>query len=150
MLPRRRFLSLAAGAVAAPAVSRIARAQTYPSRPVTMVVPYGGGGPADGVARPLAERMAAALGQPIVIENIGGESGTTGVTRAVRAAADGYTLSFGHHGSHVVNGAIFPLPFDLRTDLEPIALLPSNPLLISARKDLPAASLKDLIAWMKD
>src|SRR6185295_15717837 len=149
MLPRRRFLSLAAGAVAAPAVSRIARAQAYPSRPITMVVPYGGGGPADGVARPLAERMAAALGQPIVIENIGGESGTTGVTRAVRAAADGYTLSFGHHGSHVVNGAIFPLPFDLRSDLEPIALLPSNPLLISARKDLPAASLKDLIAWLK-
>jgi tripartite-type tricarboxylate transporter receptor subunit TctC len=150
MLPRRRFLSLAAGAVAAPAVSRIALAQAYPSRPITMVVPYGGGGPADGVARPLAERMAAALGQPIVIENIGGESGTTGVTRAVRAAADGYTLSFGHHGSHVVNGAIFPLPFDLRSDLEPVALLPSNPLLISARKDLPAATLKDLIAWMKD
>jgi tripartite-type tricarboxylate transporter receptor subunit TctC len=108
MLARRRFLSLAAGAVTAPAVSRIVRAQAYPSRPITMVVPYGGGGPADGVARPLAERMAAALGQPIVIENVGGESGTTGVTRAVRAAADGYTLSFGHHGSHVVNGAIFP------------------------------------------
>jgi tripartite-type tricarboxylate transporter receptor subunit TctC len=150
MLPRRRFLSLAAGAAAAPAMSRIARAQAYPARPITMIVPYGGGGPADGVARPLAERMAAALGQPIAIENVGGESGTTGVTRAVRAAPDGYTLSFGHHGSHVVNGAVFPLPFDLRTDLEPIALLPSNPLLISARKDLPAASLKDLIAWMKD
>src|SRR5262245_60257840 len=150
MLPRRRFLSLAAGAVAAPAVSRIALPQAYPSRPITMVVPYGSGGPADSVARPLAERMAAALGQSITIENIGGESGTTGVTRAVRAAPDGYTLSFGHHGSHVVNGAIFPLPFDLRTDLEPIALLPSNPLLVSARKDLPPSDLKAVIAWLKD
>src|SRR5262249_30494711 len=116
---------------------------------ITMVVPYGGGGPADGVARPLAERMSAALGQTITIENIGGESGTTGVARAVKAAPDGYTLSFGHHGSHVVNGAIFPLPFDLRTDFEPIALLPSNPLLISARKDFPATDLKALIAWLK-
>src|SRR5262245_25677598 len=116
MLPRRRFLSLAAGAVAAPAVSHIARAQAYPSRPITMIVPYGGGGPADGVARPLAERMAAALGQPIVIENVGGESGTTGVTRAVQAAPDGYKLRFGAHGSEVVDGAVAPGPCDLRTD----------------------------------
>jgi tripartite-type tricarboxylate transporter receptor subunit TctC len=148
-IKRRTFLQLATGAAVAPALPRVARAQAYPSRPITMVVPYGGGGPADGVARPLAERMSAALGQPIAIENIGGESGTTGVARAVKAAPDGYTLSFGHHGSHVVNGAIFPLPFDLRTDFEPIALLPSNPLLISARKDLPAANLKELIAWLK-
>lgn len=148
-LPRRTVLKLSAGAVALPAFSRLARAQqVYPSRPITMVVPYGGGGPADGVARPLAERMGAALGQPVLIENIGGESGTTGVARAVRAAPDGYTLSFGHHGSHVVNGAIFPLPFDLRSDLVPVALLPSNPLLISARKEFPAADLRELIAWL--
>jgi tripartite-type tricarboxylate transporter receptor subunit TctC len=130
-------------------VSRIARAQAYPSRPITMIVPYGAGGPADSVARPIAERMSATLGQSIVIENVGGESGTTGVARAVRAAPDGYTLSFGHHGSHVVNGAIFPLQFDLRTDFEPVALLPSNALLISARKGFPADNLKDLIAWLK-
>jgi tripartite-type tricarboxylate transporter receptor subunit TctC len=148
-LLRRRFIQLSAGALALPAIARSAQAQTYPSRPITMVVPYGGGGPADGVARPLAERMSAALGQPVTIENIGGESATTGVARAAKAAPDGYTLSFGHHGSHVVNGAIFPLPFDLRTDFEPIALLPSNPLLISARKDFPAANLAELIAWLK-
>lgn len=148
-LPRRRFLQMSAGALALPALVRSAQAQAYPSRPITMVVPYGGGGPADGVARPLAERMSSDLGQPVTIENIGGASGTTGVARAVKAAPDGYTLSFGHHGSHVVNGAIFPLPFDLRTDLEPVVLLPSNPLLISARKDLPAANLKELIAWLK-
>ena len=148
-LLRRRFIQLSASVLALPAIARSAQAQTYPSRPITMVVPYGGGGPADGVARPLAERMSAALGQPVTIENIGGESATTGVARAAKAAPDGYTLSFGHHGSHVVNGAIFPLPFDLRTDFEPVALLPSNPLLISARKDFPAANLAELMAWLK-
>ncbi len=116
---------------------RIARAQAYPSRPVTMVVPYLAGGPADGLARPLAERMSKALGQPVVVENIPGQSGVPGVERAVKAAPDGYTLSYGHNGSHVVNGAVYSLPYDLRSDLEPIALLPSNPLMISARKDFP-------------
>jgi tripartite-type tricarboxylate transporter receptor subunit TctC len=148
-IPRRQFLHLAASAVALPAVSRMARAQAYPSRPITMIVPYFGKGPADRLARPLAERMSAALGQPVTIENVGGQSGATGVARAVKAAPDGYTLSFGHHGSHVVNGAVFSLPFDLRTDFEAVAALPSNALLISARKDFPAANLKALIARLK-
>ena len=148
-LPRRTFLRLAAGAAALPALPRIVRAQAYPSRPITMVVPYLGGGPADGLARPLAERMSKALGQPVVVENIPGQSGVIGVARAVKAAPDGYTLSYGHNGSHVVNGAVYSLPYDLRTDLEPVALLPSNPLMISARKDFPAADLKELIAWVK-
>jgi tripartite-type tricarboxylate transporter receptor subunit TctC len=148
-LPRRTFLRLAAGAAAIPVLPRVARAQAYPSRPVTIIVPYLGGGPADGLARPLAERMAKALGQPVVVENVPGQSGAIGVGQAVKAAPDGYTLSYGHNGSHVVNGAVYSLPYDLRTDFEPVALLPSNPLMISARKDFPAANLKELIAWVK-
>lgn len=148
-LPRRTFLRLTAGAAALPALSRVARAQTYPSRPVTMIVPYLAGGPADGLARPLAERMGKALGQPVTVENVPGQSGVIGVARAVKAKPDGYTLSYGHNGSHVVNGAVYSLPYDLRSDFEPVALLPSNPLMLSARKDFPAANLKDLIAWLK-
>jgi tripartite-type tricarboxylate transporter receptor subunit TctC len=147
--PRRTFLRLAAGAAALPALPYVAHAQTYPSRPITMVVPYLAGGPADGLARPLAERMSKALGQPVVVENIPGQSGVPGVERAVKAAPDGYTLSYGHNGSHVVNGAVYSLSYDLRSDLEPVALLPSNPLMISARKDFPAANLKELIAYVK-
>src|SRR5262245_35956702 len=149
MLQRRRFLRLAAGAAALPAVSRPGQAQSFPSRPITMIVPYLGGGPADGLARPLAERMGKALGQPVVVENIPGQSGVIGVDRAVKAAADGYTLSYGHNGSHVVNGAVYSLSYDLRADLVPVALLPSNPLMISARKDFPPANLQELIAWLK-
>jgi tripartite-type tricarboxylate transporter receptor subunit TctC len=149
MLQRRQFLRLAAGAAALPAVPGLGHAQSFPSRPITMIVPYLGGGPADGLARPLAERMGKALGQPVVVENVPGQSGVIGVGRAVKAAPDGYTLSYGHNGSHVVNGAVYSLPYDLRTDFEPIALLPSNPLMISARKDFPAATLKELIAWVK-
>lgn len=148
-LPRRRFLQLAAGAAALPAASRIAGAQTYPARPITVIVPYAAGGPADALARTLGERMRATLGQTIVIENVTGASGTIGVGRAVRSPPDGYTLSLGHVGSHVVNGAIFPLPFDLLKDFEPIALLPSNSLLIVSRKSFPANDLKELIAWLK-
>ncbi len=147
--PRRAILKLSAGAVAAPSLARLAWAQAYPSRPVTMIVPYLGGGPADGLARPLAERMGKALGQPVVVENVPGQSGVIGVGRAVKAAPDGYTLSYGHNGSHVVNGAVYALPYDLRSDFDPIALLPSNPLMISARKDFPAANLQELIAWLK-
>ncbi len=148
-LPRRKFLHLAAGAAALPVLPRLASAQAYPSRPITIIVPYLAGGPADGLARPLAERMSKAIGQPVEIENVPGQSGAIGVAKAAKAAPDGYTLSYGHNGSHVVNGAVYSLPYDLRTDLEPIALLPSNPLSISARKDFPAANLKELIAWLK-
>ena len=148
-LVRRRFLQLAAGAAALPVIPRIASAQAYPSRPITVIVPYAAGGPADALARILTERMRATLGQSIIIENIAGASGTIGVGRAVRSPPNGYTLSLGHVGSHVVNGAIFPLPFDLLKDLEPVALLPSNSLLITARKAFPASDLKELVAWLK-
>jgi len=148
-LARRQFLHLATGAAALPILPRIATAQSYPSRPITMIVPYLAGGPADGLARPLAEHMSRTLGQPVQVENVPGQSGAIGVERAVKAAADGYTLSYGHNGSHVVNGAVYALSYDLRSAFEPVALLPSNSLSISARKDFPAANLKELIAWLK-
>ena len=107
-LPRRNFY-ICAGAAALPAVSHIASAQTYPSKPITMVVPYPAGGPTDTIARIMAERMRATLGQTIIVENVTGAAGTIGVGRVARAAPDGYTISIGHWGTHVVNGAIYEL-----------------------------------------
>jgi len=126
-----------------------APAQPYPSRPVTFIVPYGAGGPVDTLARILSEPMRTSLGQPVIVENVTGASGTIGVARAVRAAPDGYTVSIGNWPSHVVNGAIYTLPYDIRTDFEPVARLPSNPYVVVARKDLPASDLKGLVAWLR-
>src|SRR5262249_5381728 len=149
-LPRRRFLQLAAGATALPAVSRLASAQTYPSKPITIVVPYAAGGPTDTIGRVLAERMRSSLGQTIIIENTTGAGGTIGVARVVRAAPDGYTIGIGQNGSHVVTGATYPrLPYDLLNDLLPLTLLTDAPFFIAARKTFPAGDLKGLIAWMK-
>jgi tripartite-type tricarboxylate transporter receptor subunit TctC len=131
------------------AAAASALAQPYPSRPVTLIVPFGAGGPSDAVARILAEPMRASLGQPVLIENVTGAAGTIGVGRAVRAAPDGYTVSFGNWPTHVVNGAIYQLPYDLLTDFAPVARLSSNPYVVVARKDLPASNLKELIAWLK-
>src|SRR5712691_3040232 len=122
-LPRRTFLHLAAGAAALPALSRFALAQTYPTRPITIIVPYPAGGGADAVARIMAERMRAFLGQPIIIENVAGASGSIGTGRVARAASDGYTLGIGNWSTHVVNGAIYALPYNVRSDFEPVALL---------------------------
>ena len=148
-LPRRRFLYLAAGAAALPVVSRKARAQAYPSRPITMIVPAAPGGIADVMARMMAEPLRAALGQPVIIENVSGATGRIAVGRAVRASADGYTLNIGTLSTHVLAGALYPLQFDLLKDLQPIAALVSEPILIVGRKDMPAHNLKDLIAWLK-
>ena len=148
-LPRRQFLHVAASAVALPVVSRIARAQTYPSRPITMIVPYPAGGPTDTIARLLGERMRASLGQPVIIENVAGAGGNIGVGRVSRAGGDGYTLGIGHWGSHVVNGAIYTLPYDLLSDLEPVALISDGPQLIVAARSVPAKDIKELIAWLK-
>jgi tripartite-type tricarboxylate transporter receptor subunit TctC len=126
-----------------------ASAQVYPSRPITMIVPFAAGGPTDRIGRIVAEGMRASLGQPIVIENVTGASGTIGVGRAVRAAPDGHTLSMGMWATHVLNGAVFTLPYSLLDDLEPIALLTSNPQLIVAKKAVPANNLIELIAWLK-
>jgi tripartite-type tricarboxylate transporter receptor subunit TctC len=124
-------------------------AQPYPSRPITMVVPFAAGGPTDTLARIVGERMRQALGQSIIIENTTGAAGSIAVGRVVRAAPDGYTLGIGHWSTHVVNGAIYPLPYDLLKDLDPVALLPSNPQLIVATNGVPAKDLKELVAWVK-
>jgi tripartite-type tricarboxylate transporter receptor subunit TctC len=125
-------------------------AQTYPSRPITMIVPFAAGGPNDTIGRIMAERMRAPLGQPIIIENVVGANGTIGVGRAARAAPDGYTISMGGFNSHVVNGAVYALAYDVLRDFDPVTLLSSSGGgLIVARKTLPANDLKGLIAWLK-
>jgi tripartite-type tricarboxylate transporter receptor subunit TctC len=126
-----------------------ASAETFPSHPITLIVPFGAGGPTDTMARTLIEPMRRSLGQPVIIENVTGASGTLGVTRAVRAPPDGYTVSVGNWPTHVINGAIYPLPFDLLKDFAPVARLSSNPYVIVGRKDLPAKDLQELIAWLK-
>jgi tripartite-type tricarboxylate transporter receptor subunit TctC len=124
-------------------------AQKFPSHPITIVVPFSAGGPSDAMARILAERMRTTLGQTILIENVTGAGGSLGVGRVVRAAADGYTIGFGHLGTNVANGAIYKLGYDLVTDLEPVILLPSNPMIIVSKNAVPATSLKELLAWLK-
>jgi tripartite-type tricarboxylate transporter receptor subunit TctC len=141
-------LSLAA-AFATVALTSAAFAQGYPNRPVTFIVPYGAGGPVDVLARALSEPMRAALGQPIVIENIVGANGTIGVGRAVRAEPDGYTVSIGNWPSHITNGAIYNLNYDIQKDLVPVARLPQNPYIAVIRKDFPVKDFSELIAWLK-
>jgi tripartite-type tricarboxylate transporter receptor subunit TctC len=148
-LPRRQFLHLAAGVAALPGVSRIARAQTYPSRPVTIIVPVPPGGVADPIARILADHLTVTLGQPVVVENVTGAGGSIGVGRAARAAADGYTVSIGNWLSHVGASAVYRVQYDVLKDFEAVSLLTNSPILISARKDFPANDLKELIAWLK-
>ena len=126
-----------------------AQAQSYPSRPITIVVPFAAGGPTDAIARAISERMRVALGQSIIIENVTGAGGSIGVGRAVRAAPDGYTLSLGHTGTHVVNGAIYPLQYDLLNDFEPVALIASNPMMLVTKNDVPPKTLRELIDWLK-
>ena len=126
-----------------------AQAQPYPSRPVTFVVPFAAGGPTDTLARILTERMRVPLGQTVIIENATGAAGSIGVGRVARAAPDGYTVSIGHWSTHVVNGAIYSLPYDLLADFDPVALLPANPQLIVTKTSVPAKDLKDLIDWLK-
>src|SRR5215475_1426194 len=126
-----------------------AHGQVYPSRPVTMIVPFPAGGSTDAIARILAERMRVSLGQPVVIENVGGAGGSIGVGRVARAAPDGYTLDVGQWDTHVANGATFPLSYDVVKDFEPVALLSSNPFLILAKKAMPADDLKGLVTWLK-
>lgn len=124
-------------------------AQVFPSRSITIIVPFPAGGPTDTLARNLAERMRVSLGQPLVIENVSGGGGSIGVGRVTRALPDGYTISIGDWNSHVGPGAIHPVGYDVLRDLEPISLLPSNPQLIVANSAIPATNLKDLIAWLK-
>jgi tripartite-type tricarboxylate transporter receptor subunit TctC len=142
-----RKIVLAALAVLAAGGSALA--ENFPSHPITIIVPFSAGGPSDAMARVLAERMKATLGEALLIENVTGAGGSIGVGRAVRSPPDGYTISFGHLGTHVANGAIYKLGYDLVTDLEPVVLLPSNPMIVVSKNAVPAKSLKELIEWLK-
>src|SRR5947207_6736041 len=139
--------SLIAACIVA-ATAAVASAQPYPSRPITLVVPFGAGGPTDALARIITQRMSASLGQPILIENVTGAAGTIAIGRVARAAPDGYTLVIGNWASHVVNSAITKTPFDYVADFEPVARLSGNPYIIVGKNALPK-KLPELIAWLK-
>jgi tripartite-type tricarboxylate transporter receptor subunit TctC len=145
-IPRRKFLHFAATAAVMP---RIALAQSYPARPITMIVPFPAGGGADIVARILAEGMRPALGQPVVIENVGGAGGSIGVARLARAASDGYTFILGTWGTFVASGVARDVPYNLLTDFEPIAPVAVQPSLIVGKKALAVDDLRGLVAWLK-
>jgi tripartite-type tricarboxylate transporter receptor subunit TctC len=147
--PRRTFLQFAGAAAIVPAFSRAARAQAYPSRPITMIVPFAAGGIGDVVGRVMAERMGELLGQPIIVENASGADGSIGLGRAARARPDGYTIDLGVTSTHVLNAAFYSLPYDVLSDFTPISLLASFPFVLFARKTMPAKNLNELIVWLK-
>jgi len=147
----RRQILLSAAALAALAASLcVASAQTYPARPVTIIVPYAAGGPTDLIARAIAEKMREPLGQAVVVENVAGGGGAIGVGRVAHAVPDGYTLNLGNNGSNVLTGAMYPLAFDLIGDFEPIAGLTTNPQIIISKKAIPAKDLAELVTWLKE
>ena len=144
------MLRTAVRAAAVLLASSAAHADNYPSRPITLIVPFATGGPASVLLRIMEPRMAEFLGQPIIMENVSGASGSIGAGKLARAAPDGYTIGLGQWDTHVLNGAIYALPYDLRTDFRPIGLFAANPQLIVGRKGLPANDLRGLITWLKD
>jgi tripartite-type tricarboxylate transporter receptor subunit TctC len=146
-LPRRQLLRLVAGSLAAG--PRLAFADSYPSRPITMIVPFPPGGLTDVLARLLTEGMRASLGQPVIIENIGGATGSIGTGRVARAVPDGYTIVLGIWNTHVANGVTYALTYDVVKDFEPIILLADSPLLLVMKKSFPANDLKEFIGWLK-
>jgi tripartite-type tricarboxylate transporter receptor subunit TctC len=141
--------AILAGLMALASLGGHALAETFPSHPITIVVPFSAGGPSDAMSRILADRMKLKLGEPILIENVTGAGGSIGVGRALRSPPDGYTIGFGHLGTHVANGAIYKLGYDLVTDLEPVVLLPSNPMIIVSKNAVPAKTLQELLAWLR-
>jgi tripartite-type tricarboxylate transporter receptor subunit TctC len=147
-LARRRFLRTV-GTAALAAVSRVGWAQAYPTRPITMIVPAAAGGGSDVIGRVLAERMKGSLGQPIIIENVGGADGSIGLGRAARARPDGYTINLGSMSMHVLNGAFYSLPYDVLNDFAPISPVITSTRFLFARKAMPPKDLKELIAWLK-
>jgi tripartite-type tricarboxylate transporter receptor subunit TctC len=144
-----KLLALMVAGIIGLASTGMAKAQSYPAHPITMIVPFAAGGPTDTLARILAQRMTVKLGQSIVVENVSGASGSIAVGRVARASPDGYTLSIGNITTHVFNGAILPLPYDLLKDFEPIATVSSNPQLLLGRPGISANTLSELIAWIK-
>src|SRR5947207_14342972 len=146
MNPRCRLSSLAGGVVL---LASAASAQTWPARPISLLVPASAGGPTDAIARVLAEPISARLGQTVLIDNVAGAGGTIGVGKLARATPDGYTLGIGQWSHYVLNGATYALQYDLLADFAPVALIVTGPMLIVSRKDLPANDMKGLIAWLK-
>jgi tripartite-type tricarboxylate transporter receptor subunit TctC len=149
MPTRREFLGALACAATSGVIVDHAWAQTYPSRPIKMIVPFPPGGPTDAIGRVIAEGMRASLGQPVIVENVGGASGSLGTGQVARATPDGYTVGLGNSVTHVINGAVYPLNYDVLTDFEPVSLLTTNAALIVAKKAMPANNLRELIAWLK-
>lgn len=145
--PRRRFLGLAASAAILPIASSPVAAQAYPSRPIAMIVTASAGGPTDAIGRILAERMGGLLGQTILIDNVAGAGGSIGVGKVAQAAPDGYTLGIGQWSHYALNGAIYTLQYDLRTDFAPVSLLASGPMILIARKTLPAYRKTEIEKW---
>ena len=141
--------ALAFLAVLAAAIS-LAAADSYPSRPVTVIVPFAAGGPTDVLTRIITDKMQGPLGQPIVVEDMGGAGGGIAATRVARAAPDGYTLEIGNNGSNLLVGALYSLPVDIVKDFAPVAELTINPQIVISKKDVPATNLKELLAWLKD
>lgn len=148
METRNIFLTVSTLASAI-ALASNSSAQPYPARPITMVLGFAAGGPADTTARILAERMRVSLGQPVIIENVAGASGSIAGGRGARAAGDGYTVIFGNWATHVLNGAVYTLQYDLLKDFEPVSLLVAESMLITTRKGMPARDLRELISWLK-
>jgi tripartite-type tricarboxylate transporter receptor subunit TctC len=137
------------GAIYALPFIPFAQAESYPSRPITVVVPFPAGGPSDATARILADRIQDKLGQPLVVENVGGAAGSIGTGRVARAASDAHTLVLGYWGTHVANAALYKLTYDVQADFEPVAPLPSQPQILVSKKALPVDDLKGLIVWLK-
>jgi tripartite-type tricarboxylate transporter receptor subunit TctC len=146
---RSLLLAIPFALVASLGASPSSNAQSYPSRPVTIVVPYSAGGPTDTLGRVVGDRMRKPLGQTVLVDNTTGAGGSIAVGKVVRAAPDGYTLGIGHWGSHVVNGAYYTLPFNLLTDLQPVAMIATNPQVIISKSAVPAKNLKELLAWIR-
>jgi tripartite-type tricarboxylate transporter receptor subunit TctC len=139
------LLALVLAAVSVSAAS----GQTYPSRPITIIVPFPAGGSIDAVARLVGERMARSLRQPVIVENVTGAAGSIAVGRVARAAPDGYTIAIGNLNTHVINGATYALDYDVAKDFDPVSLLTSEPMMLAARKTLPAVDLNELVAWLR-
>jgi tripartite-type tricarboxylate transporter receptor subunit TctC len=146
---RRDFLKAVASGAAFPLLAGEARAETFPSRPITMIVPFVAGNGNDILGRVIAERMRSPLGQPVIVENVSGASGSIGVGRIAHAAADGYTIGLGAWGTHVLNAALYTLTYDTLRDFQPLSLIGDTPMLIVSKKTMPADDLAGLIAWLR-
>lgn len=149
MGPLHFLARIISAALVALTIPQLARAETYPARPISLIVGFSAGGPSDTIARMLAERMRQSLGQSVVVENVTGASGSIAVARVTHAAPDGYTVNLGFLGTHVINAAVYKLAYDPLNDLEPVSLVATNPILIVSRKGLPANNLSELVVWLK-